>query len=174
MDGKGSNPSFDKISRKLNTTFEQSAQDVEKQLQTVDLKKKELQQQVIEKKQVAIKDQEYLLFEIKSLIQITLSVLERLDQDLKIGSESRKFEVFATLTNSVTMQLKELRELNKMIADMEIFNNPEMNKPTTNVNIEMSGKDLLDWMEKIQSEREIDRIDTSFNVEVQDPTEVEE
>jgi hypothetical protein len=158
------NPSFDKISQRLGTTFEQDVSAAETQLQTISDRKNQIQEQVTQKNELALRDQEYLLTEIKLLIQSTLSVLERLDQDIKVGTEARKYEVFAALTNAVTGQLKELRELNKMIADMEIFKNHETGKSNTQVNVEMNGKDLLDWLDKVRSEREIDRIDPEFNI----------
>jgi len=166
--GGNSNPSFEKISQRLGTTFEQSVSAAETQLQTIEDRKLEIQQ-ATRKGELVLKDQEYLLMEIKGLIQTTLSVLTRLDQDIKIGTEARKYEVFAALTNSITAQLKELRELNKMIADIEIFKDPDNNKSKTQINVEMNGRDLLDWLDKVRSEREIDRIDPTFNVSVDDP-----
>jgi len=175
--GGNSNPSFDKISAKLQTTFVEDTSAAVDQLQTIDQRREEIKQQlqknVTEKNELALIDQEYLLTEIKLLIQSTLSVLERLDQDIKVGTEARKYEVFAALTNAVTAQLKELRELNKMIADMEIFKNPSAGKPQTNVNVEMNGKDLLDWLDKVRSEREIDRIVPEFNIMADNPPEGE-
>lgn len=169
MDGMKSNPSFEKISEKLQTSFVQDTDEAVSQLQTIDERRQQIQKQVTDKKDLALRDQNYLLTEIKLLIQTTLSVLERLDQDIKVGTEARKFEVFAALTNSVTAQLKELRELNKMIADMEIFKDPDLGKPKTQINVEMDGRELLEYMDKIRAESEINKVEASFDIESNDP-----
>jgi hypothetical protein len=71
-----------------------------------------------------IEDKEYLQEEIKLLIEQGKRVLDKIDKDLKLGSQPRMFEVYGSVFNSVMTGIKELRELNKNVADIELKSNP--------------------------------------------------
>ncbi len=160
------NDSFDKISEKLNTTYDEEIEKVEHEVEKFEEKKKEL----VEKssaENLGFEDKEYLQKETKDLIDNGKKVLETLQNEIKIGSPPRMFEVYAFLMNGIISGLKELRGLNKSIAELNIIENQPEPEDKRNVNIILSGKELLDMINSAKDNSEINRIDADFKVEDQ-------
>lgn len=159
------NESFEKIANKLGTEYVETAvvSAIENEIEEVKEKKNELVK--FSKNDITLEDKEYLNTEIKSLVKISKGVLEKLNKDIKIGTPPRVAEVFATLANSIVAQLKELRELNKMVMDTEILNVPVDPKPNASFNVKMTGSEMLELFEKMQKDSKLQKIDAEFKIE---------
>ena len=115
---------FEGLTSAFNTTFKMEDKDVEElinnteqQVQLIEEKKNEL---VLNKKELMIKDQTFLETELKSLIINTRTMLSKLESEIKIGSKSGYFDSYAKLSTAVANQLKELREFNVAVVQMEL------------------------------------------------------
>jgi hypothetical protein len=123
--------------------------------------------------ETTIDDKEYLEFELKTLIQSTRRVLDVLEQDVKIGSQPRVFEVFGTLTKTVIDGIKELREMNLSIAQLKLQkekldvrkaeskNIPQL---PNQVNISLSGRELFNMVSNATKNSQLNEIDAEFEV----------
>jgi hypothetical protein len=167
---------FDKLEQSLNTKFVPTSSisesisatnpgDINKEIQYFEDKKK----QIIEGSQSKIKtieDKEWLQYEIKDLMSNGKLVLQKLQADLKIGCSPRMYEVYASLMNSVIMSQKELRELNKMVYDIELFQvDPNEGKSKTQVNINLTGKELLAMINNAKDNSQMNSVSTEFTIE---------
>lgn len=158
------NESMDKLSNVFDTTFEQ--ENVEKQIQIINEKKQSLIKKTSEG--VVLQNQKFLEVEIKSLIMSSRSVLQKLEDDIKVGTNPRSFEVYAKLLEAVLKQYQELRELNKLIYDVS--------KEERDINISKIGKkkisldatQLLDLVDKAREKSLISRVDAKFEIENED------
>jgi len=116
-------------------------------------------------------------FELKTTINDMKAVLATLQEDIKIGSQPRMFEVYATLSKSVLDGIKELRDLNMDIENLKIKKeamslkqqiarkSPDNGGNTTNnVNLMLSGKDLFSMLNKAKLDSELNEIDAEFDV----------
>lgn len=121
-------------------------------------------QLVDQNKKFVIKDQKFLDMEIKSLILCSRTVLKRLEQDIQVGAEPRKYEVFAQLANSVTAQYKELMELNRMIIDLDVKSNEMDYDKMGKKKISMTADQLLEMVEKASEKSQMKEIDATFEV----------
>ena len=160
---------FEGLDKKLNASFDSQLDDVEKSLDEFNQKKTEM----VEKSKAGkytLEDEEYMRFEIKTLIQGSRTIMDKLEQDIKIGSQPRVFEVYSALLKTTFDGLKELRELNKTVADLEI----ESDKPkigaenktinnTTN-NFVLTGKDLLSMINQAKEENSLKEVTATFEL----------
>ena len=159
---------FEKLNEAFNTSFSDSVtgmDDVEKQIEVFEEQKNKL----IAKKDnelATIEDKEYIQKEIKIIVENGKLVLEKVAKDIKIGANPRQIEVYAKLMDSVINGLSQLRELNRIVSDKEFmmgnFNN---NEEKVNVNIKMSGKDLLNMINDAKENSQLNAIDTDFEIE---------
>ena len=105
--------SLEKISDALGTTFESSELvPVVEEVKTVCVD--------LESEPPVFLDQDYLRNDIKELIRNSKAVMEKLEQDIMMGSSPRLHEVYATLVSSVMNAYKELNELNKNVVDAQV------------------------------------------------------
>lgn len=84
-------------------------------------------------------DKDFLQEEIKQLIHQGKLVLDKINKDLKVGSQPRMFEVYGSVFNSVMSGMKELRELNKNMADIDV---KSKGTKKTSVNLQLTAKEL--------------------------------
>ena len=112
-----------------------------------------------------IDDLDYMKMEIKSLIENGVNTLEKLSEDIKIGTSVRSHEVYFNGLGSVRELIKELKELN--IDNMKA--NKESSKETvinnTQVNNFFSGKDLAELMKKAKKESQMNDIKAEFKID---------
>lgn len=161
-----SSDSFDAISKNFDTSF--SAAPVLAQIQAElvesEEKTKELKQFIQEKKEVTLEDKEYLQKETKNLIANGKTVLTTLESEIKQGSSPRIYEVYAQLMSTVMGGLREMRELNKMVLDIDrtnaMINDPN---PVGTVNITMSSRELGDMLTKARKDSTMNAIDGTFS-----------
>lgn len=160
--------SIDKLNDAFDTTFKEDIDQAEKDIEQIEERKNALVKQVETKEMsITFQDQQYMLMELKTLIQSTTNVLDKLEQDIRIGSPPRMYEVYATLTNSKTMQLKELRELNKMILEMSIFKEDEKDSGGQKLgkdSVTMTTKGLLDIIKQAQKENSMNKVEVEFDI----------
>ena len=112
-----------------------------------------------------ITDSNFLEKEIKSLILSSKSVLQTLENDIKIGSAPRMYEVYATLLNAITSQYKELRNLNESVAKF-VLENKKHNLEETKEDhrIGLSSNDALNMYIKAKESSQMSNIDTEFDI----------
>jgi len=116
-----------------------------------------------------IRDTDFVSHEIKGLIESSKSVLDKLDADIRIGSQPRMYEVYSQLTNSITAQLKELRQLHESVAKMKINQSKiKLSDVGTSDKIQMTSEQLLDMIDKAKENSEIKQIDADFEVDDED------
>jgi hypothetical protein len=158
---------FEKISEKFGSVFNSSPQDIENKLVEIKNRKTELVEAATTqpKELIALKDQRYLSEELYSLISDTKEIMTILKESIKQGTRATLFEAYSKLANSVTEQLKELRELNKVIADIEMFKIAPTQQAQVAINVTMSGTDMLEKLLEARKNAEINSIEVDFEVE---------
>jgi len=160
---------FEGLDKSLNTNFDSALDDVEKSLDTFN-SKKELMVEKSKSGTYTLEDEEYLRFELKTLIQGSRVIMDKLERDIKIGSQPRVYEVYSALLKTTIDGLKELRELNKTVTDLEIESDkPKITKDgaqtinnTTN-NVILTGKDLLSMIKSAQQVNQLNAIEATFD-----------
>jgi hypothetical protein len=122
------------------------------------------------KTSIDIEDEDYLKGELKSLIVTSKIVLEKLQTEIKIGSGPGMYDVYTNLLNSITNQLKELRQLNQAVAKVLL----EKNKKKTiqdlgeNGKISLTANQLMDMISTASEKSEMNRIEADFVIDDSD------
>lgn len=113
-----------------------------------------------------LEDKEYIQEKIKVIIETGETVLSKVSQDIKIGSNPKQIEVYAKLIDSVVNALSQLRELNKVVSDKQLlvgdFNSGDNNKE---VNFKLTGKELLNMINSAKENSQLNAVDTDFEIE---------
>lgn len=162
-----SDSTFDNLSDALNTDFvEDETVSVESKIEKYEeVKNKALD--ICNAKESNLEDKEYLRMELKSLISTGLVILDKLEQDISIGTHVRSHEVYFGGMNSIMNALKELRDLNKTEVELDIAKTKAKKsggaKNVTN-NI-FTGKDLLKMINTAQSDNSLNEVKAEFNIE---------
>lgn len=163
------NESFDKLDDEFNVPATPSEEITLVKQQTKELVERSTKIKTLE-------DKVYLQEETKNLIENSKRVLDVMQKDIKIGTPPRNAEVYAKLLSSTIECIRELRELNKMVADMEMLQDTEpkdnQGKPQTNLNIRMTGKELLELMKNAKNNSQLNAINTDFTVSTEPNIEV--
>ena len=160
---------FEGLDKAMNNDFSGSLDDAEKRIDNF----VSVKTAMVEKAKsgtYTLEDEEYLRFELKTLIQGSRMIMDKLEKDIKIGSQPRVYEVYSALLKTTFDGLKELRELNKTVTDLEI----ESDKPkisqdgkvinnTTN-NFVLTGKDLLNMISNAKKENQLNSIEAKFEL----------
>jgi hypothetical protein len=112
-----------------------------------------------------IDDLDYMKMEIKSLIENGVNTLEKLSEDIKIGTSVRSHEVYFNGLGSVRELIKELKELNidNMKAGKESAKEGVVNN--TQINNFFSGKDLAEMMKKAKKNSQMNDIVAEFKID---------
>jgi len=131
----------DKIAQKFNTTFDRAVgsqailqleNKVQGNLESIRTEGSALAASLIS--DIKIRDQDYIEERIKSLISRCETILTQLDIDMKDPAvitpnmKLRAVEVYAAMANAVSIQIRELRELNKMVMGLDMVNNENIAK----------------------------------------------
>lgn len=135
---------------------------IEDSIKEIDTKKKDLKKNL-----VVMNDVPYIKEELMTLISSSKNILEKLEDDIKVGSPARMYEVYATLLNSITNELKELRQLNYDAAQLEIEQNKKKSLSELNPNdkVLLSSDALLDMISTASRQSEMNRIDADFEIQ---------
>lgn len=178
---------FDRIANKFDTTFERRIENsavavASRQMEAIEEEKNELMQEVNGLPQITIKDQSYLEDKTKTLIEKTERVLSQLEKDMFGDSEGLEapkitpnmkvaaYNAFSCLSNSVSMQIRELRELNKMVLGMDMMNSEVLTKKydeeqqLKSKTIKMSSSDLLKLINEAKNSNQLNAVNAEYKV----------
>ena len=155
----------------LNTAFDTSYEDDAEEVKAVQVIENEIAD--IEKRKNDVKsgliqmdDADFLTKEIKSLVLSSRDVLQRLDDEIKIGSNGRMWEVYAGMMNAISNQYKELRQLNESVVK---FNIEQKHKNIGDVQggdkIALTADQLLDMVRAASEKSEINKVEANFTIE---------
>lgn len=162
---------FEGLTSAFDTSFQMEDKDVEElvnktesQIKLIEEKKQEL---VLNKKELVLKDQSFLEKELKSLIISTRTMLSRLESEIKIGTKSGYWDSYARMASTVSNQLKELRELNTSVVQLEL----EKHKMGKSINsdkratIVLDANSLMEYVANVEKNSQINKIDATFTIE---------
>jgi len=159
---------FEGVNELFGTTYDEATAEkavvkIEKEITSIVDKKEEIKNNL-----VTMQDTPYIRQEIMSLVQSSTMIVGKLETDLKVGSPARMYEVYATLLNSVTNALKELRQLNLDVANLEVDQTKKMTIEDVkgpDDKISLSAGDLLKMVKAAGENSEISQIDADFKIE---------
>ena len=144
-------------------TAEKEVVEIKKEITDITEKKNAIKHNL-----VTMQDTPYIRQEIMGLVQSSTMIVGKLETDLKVGSPARMYEVYATLLNSVTNALKELRQLNLDVANLEVEQTKKMTIEDVkgpDDKISLSAGDLLKMVKAAGEESQIAQIDADFKIE---------
>ena len=156
------NESFDKIADVMNTSFEGNGNFALDDVKNAIDKKKELMKKNVN--DLSLKDAEYMREEIVSILAVLETGLDKLVTDLKAGSPPRLYEVLATMSNSKIAAVKELRELNKTIVEVEKKLDPNHQEKVKNVTVNITSSDLQEMVKNATDVSQLKEIDGHFDI----------
>lgn len=113
----------------------------------------------------SIEDKEYLQFELKNLIQNGVNTLEKLSEDIKIGSSPRTHEVYFNGLGAVRELLKELKELNLDDLNVSKESPKESVVNNTQINFNLTSSNILDMIKKAKETSEMNKIEAKFDID---------
>ena len=162
--------SFNGINKKLNTSFELEKEDQDIINTFVDLKKEidsfqDKKKSLIDSNNaMVLADQEYMRNHLKTIIINTNTVINKLENEIKIGTHPRTHEVYGKLIQALTGAIKELRELNTTIVELKMKDN-RLDNNIANKKISLTANQLLDMIDKAKKSSQINAIEVDFTVD---------
>lgn len=164
------NKNFSGLNEKLNTTFDsvddrKFAMNVIKELKTevkeMDSKKNELASLI--NKPLLLMDQEFLRDQTKTLLMNCRVVLNRLESEIKIGSDSRIYEAYSKIIDSTTRLITELRMLNLDIVKVN-KDNITPDKNLLNKKMKMSMSEVMEMIVNASNNNQTKKVDANFTI----------
>ena len=150
------------IDYKTNT--ENSLLQIENKINEIEERKNEL----VNKKNIPLKllqDQSFLQEELRSLILNARTVMHKLENDIKVGTPARMYEVYAKLLDAIGNQYRVLLDLNKAIFEAKKDDNKiNINNIGSN-KISLTSEQLLDMVDKAKERSEMNKIEVDFKIE---------
>lgn len=164
---------FEKLSNALNVDNimddDEVLQEAATEMQLIEAKKNDLVVKAANHElPIMYQDQCYLQDELKSLILQTRNTLNKVEQDIKIGAEPRKIEVYAKLVESIGKQYASLIELNKSIFQAQIDTNQVDPHNIGSKKISLTSDQLLDMINKASANSQMKQIDAHFEIHESD------
>jgi hypothetical protein len=170
------NEQFENLNNALNTEFQvnnkdkmiQQIQDLKNQIQKLENNKSESSSD----DNLKVKDENFLTKQLQELIINSRLMLTKLEEEIKVGSPPKMWEVYAKLQDSLSNQIKELRELNKLSTNLEI--EKIKNKVTSWKNLQEGQKialtpsQLSELVDNAKKNSQLNKIDTEFKIEEED------
>jgi hypothetical protein len=114
---------------------------------------------------ILFQDQDFIRTELRSLIMSARTVMYKVEQDIKIGADNRKIEVYAKLLESIGKQYTSLIELNKNIFDAQFQTGSVDLKNIGTNKISLSSDQLLDMINKAGEGSQMHAIEAKFSIE---------
>lgn len=130
---------FEKLSDAFNTEFDNP--ELNKEMKQLEVQKNKIDK-IFNSDEWTLEDKQYLQNEIKNTIDSIQSVMDILKNDIKLSTPPRAHEVYATLAKTKLEAIKELRELNKNITDLQITKNKIEGKKESTNNIQVNNYNL--------------------------------
>jgi hypothetical protein len=176
----------------VDRTLNRSIEDAQMSISSVIAEKGELTTEVkslMNLPVIAIKDRAYLEDKTKGMIsrcERILDTLERsFDTEEEVDESGKKksgftlyaVDVYAKIINAVAVQIRELRELNKMVMGIDAINAEQMikksdeEKESKSKDVKMTSTDLLKLIKEASKKPEINAVDAEFNVVTPEPKE---
>ena len=158
---------FEGIEKALNiegvdNDFTKAIKSVENNIKLIEAKKTDIINQ--SKVPVMFRDQEFIETELRSLIMSARTIMYKVEQDIKIGADARKVEVYAKLIESIGKQYASLIELNKNIFDAQIQTNQFDITNLGHNKISLSSEQLLDMINKAGENSQMNKVDAKFEI----------
>jgi succinate dehydrogenase/fumarate reductase-like Fe-S protein len=126
----------------------------------------------LNKDEWTLDDKIYMEAEIKETICGVDDVMDMLKKDIKIGTQPRTHEVYATLAKIKIDALKELRELSRSVIDMKLVKAKATGSGSaSNVqvnNYNMSSTDLLQMVKKAKNNNALNDVEAKFEIDEKD------
>lgn len=162
--------SLDKIAEVLNTTFEQDLDVTNKQLKLIEAKKL-----IVSKKEeaglIVFDDQEEIKNGLRSIISNMEQVMQKLQDDIKIGSRSFNHKVYSECARVLVESYKELSEINKNIFDCRLKAQAMKDKPnkgsgakTSDDSLTLTHEQVISMIDKARNTSSINAIDATFKI----------
>lgn len=116
-------------------------------------------------KEIDLDDATYIRDEIKNLIGNLNQAMDKLQQELKIGSTARQNEVFGQLGNAKTNALKELTTMNKVVLEARVkLRKGNTPKNMTVNNLNLTSSDLLKLVNNAKKNNSLKDIEANFKI----------
>lgn len=116
-----------------------------------------------------IEDKDYLVLVLKHMIEVGAKALEKIEQNIKIGSRVGEGEDFAAVLKSLTECVSKLVDLQLKLFDIDNIMSPPPVQPTLVQNNMFMGPnssaDLLDMIDKIKETSELNGIEAKFKLD---------
>ena len=159
--------SFKGMTSALDVDYVHDEVESEKLFNTMETKKNEIVQKVQTSTAITLEDQEYMQFELKSLIQGGMTILEVLSQDIKIGTKPSTHEAYFNGLDKVGKLVRELRDLNLSVKKLEIDEIKAGNTKSADVSVthKLDGRAILKMLKKVKEESVLNTIDADFKVD---------
>lgn len=154
----------------LTSAFNICDDDLKKMIKEVDhdmslIESKKTEIELKSKLPPLIQDQDFIRTELRSLIMSARTVMYKVEQDIKIGSDNRKIEVYATLIEAIGKQYNSLLELNKTIFEAQLKTGSIDIRNIGENKISLSPEQLLDMINKASEQSQMNAIKVDFVVE---------
>ena len=138
--------------------------DVDRDMSLIETKKSEIELKA-KSPTALLQDQEFLRTEIRSLIMSARTVMYKVEQDIKIGTDNRKIEVYSGLIEAIGKQYTSLLELNKAIFNAQVEVGAVDIKNIGNNKISLNSEQLLDMINKASEGSQMNAIEATFEIE---------
>ncbi len=177
---------FDKIANKFDTTFDNKIassissvpafSSAASELVSIQTDGTVMKKEMSGLPSIDIKDRSYIEEKVKGMIGRCTGILDRLDNDMKdpavIGPNMRMraIEVYATMVNAISIQIRELRELNKMVMGIEMINmesttrQAQEEKAKKEETVSMTPAQLCKIIQDAQANSTMNKITTTYEI----------
>ena len=158
------NESFDRLASAFNTEYIETSA-IDNELQVIGDKKNELTNVIKSKNEITLEDKEYIETELKYLIAKNKNILDTLSEEIRVGANARFYEVYAKLSDSIVNSLRELREMNKVIYDMNLMKNgfQAQDNEDSNKNL-FTANQMLEMIKSAKDNSQLNKIDATFEI----------
>ena len=143
--------------------FDKKIEKIQVDMDLIETKKNEIALKA--KTPIIFQDQEFIQTELRSLIMSARTVMYKVEQDIKIGADNRKIEVYAKLIESIGKQYQSLLDLNKSIFDAQVQTGQVDIENIGKNKISLSSEQLLDMINKASEGSQMNKIDANFEVD---------
>lgn len=142
--------------------WDDKVEEVQEEMNLIETKKKEIETKV--KNPLVFQDQEFIRNDLRSLIMSARTIMYKVEQDIKIGADARKVEVYAKLVESIGKQYQALLELNKSIFDAEVQSGRIDIENIGDNKISLSSEQLLNMINKASAGSQMNAIEADFEI----------
>lgn len=118
-----------------------------------------------------IQDKDFMDTAFKTLVKVGMKALEKMENDLKMGSPAKDKEALALMQTAVTESLEKMSQYLFKLNDIDMYQNnavPAVQQNVQNVfNIEASANDLADMVDAARKRSEINGVEAKFKIETE-------